>query len=192
MPLDFTKPRAEPTLGRKDRAELVAEARPSKYTSTAIRWGLRRQGGPWKQRDPEEQRRIDRYVKDLALREVDPTHNPRNPDGWVYPSHEELIHITDAVLSNREETFVRACEPQVIRVIRDEPHNAITIQLVVRDGTDQTWMSQQRVSKEDMRRYNVDAINVVDNMMATMYRDLSKKTLEANGRAVEQVKPIMH
>lgn len=76
MPLDFDKPRAEPTLGRMDR-----RLRPERdlFPRTEIIYGLREVGGYWTTPDPQQAHQIKRYSEEIARKEREqgnPIHQP--------------------------------------------------------------------------------------------------------------------
>lgn len=105
MPLDFTKPRAEPTLGRKDR-----RLRPERdlFPRTEIIYGLRKVGGYWTTPDPKQAHQIKRYAEEIALKEREqgnPIHQPniyhKDETFRVFDStNEATVTLTSATTDN--------------------------------------------------------------------------------------------
>lgn len=192
MPLDFSKPRSQPTLGRsRTRADLLVEAR-EKHPQTSIIMGLRDQGGLWSQRDPEEQRRIDRY-KESMERQSTPMHV--SPVGWSYFTREDLIDITDAVLAREERVLVRNVKPERLHVRKRPDFAAMEIVISAEEEGDSAVYCTQMIADEEMRRYNVDAIEVVDLCLRSAYKQLAEASEQHRLRTMlsnTSIKPVTH
>lgn len=192
MPLNLSSPRSAPTLGRRRAVhELKTEAR-DKYPESDILIGLRSQGGPWVQRDPEEQRRIDRYR--AAIKDPDYAHPAHvSPQGWKYPVREEIINVTDAVLAKKDRVIGRSVKPQQIYVHHRSERNAVEVRLEADLDSGETLYAVQQITNEEMLRYNVDAIEVVDVCLTSAYRQMIAEYQKYQStKNIGSIKPVTH
>jgi hypothetical protein len=104
MPLDFTTPRAKPTLGARRHRPPAHEAR-ERFPRPEVLHGLRDVGGYWTERSHEDMLAIRRYVDELHRK--DEAHSrqllERLPTGLTFLAPNEVKALVSVIAAN--ETF---------------------------------------------------------------------------------------
>lgn len=197
MPLNLSRPRAAPTLGKPRRGtELRVEAR-ERFPRTNIVIGLRSQGGPWSQRDPEDQRRIDRYKAAVDRGEFGQltTTLDGSPLGWAFPTREELVNITDAALRGEDLRYTRPEQPSLVEVRHHHTTVVTEIGMTVDEFSPTMLTVGNRITKEELQRYNADAIEVVRVCVESIYRQLVEEAEKQRTKQVlsnTTISPVSH